>query len=96
MDCGIPATTPGCNTAPALSRPLKVVFKAIYKPQRQIETESDASSYYPTAIFYRSSIGHVFEQHIYHQGNGHFAEDGERARVIQAGNINSVPGIIYS
>jgi hydrogenase-4 component B len=95
-DCGIPVVTSRMQySATAFSRPLKVVFKAIYRPQRQIEIDIDSSPYYPATRSYESSIHHVFERQIYQRAVNTLLKLARRVRVIQAGNINLYLAYIF-
>jgi hydrogenase-4 component B len=88
-DCGIPEVTPRMQySALALSRPLKVVFRAIYRPHRTIEISDSVSLYYPKSISYRASISHVLEQQVYRRIVGYILKVAGKARMIQGGNIN--------
>jgi len=96
-DCGIPEVTPRMQySAAAFTRPLKIVFSAIYQPRRQVEVESEASPYFPLSISYESSLYPVFERQLYRRFINTLVRMARRARMIQAGNINLYLAYIFA
>lgn len=56
-DCGLPGLTAENEyTATAFSKPLRMIFSALYRPRREIQPEFDVSPHYPTAIRFESEI----------------------------------------
>ena len=65
-DCGLPGLTAENEyTAFAFSKPLRMIFAALYQPRREIQAEYDVSPYYPTAIRFDSEIESPFEDRLY-------------------------------
>ena len=65
-DCGLPGLTADNEyTATAFSKPLRMIFSALYRPRREIQAEYEVSPYYPKAIRFESEIEPTFEKHIY-------------------------------
>ncbi|MHB8841576.1 MAG: hydrogenase 4 subunit B [Candidatus Aquicultor sp.] len=96
-DCGIPEGTPRMQySATAFTRPLKIVFSAIYQPRWHVEVESEASPYFPLSISYESSLYPVFERQLYRRFINTLVRAARRARMIQAGNINLYLAYIFA
>ena len=61
-DCGLPGLTAENEyTATAFSKPLRMIFAALFRPHREIQAEYEVSPYYPTAIHFESEIESTFE-----------------------------------
>jgi hydrogenase-4 component B len=52
-------------TATAFSKPLVMIFSAIYRPTREVEALGDVSPYYPREVRYRSAMEPTFERYVY-------------------------------
>jgi hydrogenase-4 component B len=76
-------------TAAAFSKPLMMIFRAVYRPTREVEALADISPYFPQEVRYRTQIEPTFERYIY----GPLARGVLRAasgmRVLQAGSLHA-------
>ena len=75
-------------TATAFSKPLRMIFSALYRPRREIQAEYEVSPYYPSAIRFESEIEPTFEKRIYGPLRERIMATANRMRGIQAGSIN--------
>ena len=65
-DCGLPGLTADNEyTATAFSKPLRMIFAALFRPRREMQAEYEVSPYYPKAIHFESEIQPAFEKHFY-------------------------------
>src|SRR6266852_3279296 len=65
-DCGLPGLSDENEyTATAFSKPLRMIFSALYQPRREIEAVFDVSPYYPKEIGFESEIEPTFEKRLY-------------------------------
>ena len=65
-DCGLPGLTAENEyTATAFSKPLRMIFAALFRPRREIQAEFEVSPYYPKAIHFESEIEPTFETRVY-------------------------------
>ncbi|HML16998.1 MAG TPA: hydrogenase 4 subunit B [Bryobacteraceae bacterium] len=88
-DCGLPGLTAENEyTATAFSKPLRMIFGALFRPRREIQAEYDVSPYYPTAIRFESEIQPTFEAHIYTPLRDAILAAAGWARRLQAGSIH--------
>ncbi|HYL38048.1 MAG TPA: hydrogenase 4 subunit B [Bryobacteraceae bacterium] len=95
-DCGLPALTAENEyTATAFSKPLRMIFSALYRPRREIQAEYDVSPYYPTAIRFESEIEPAFEKHLYDPLKRRVLALAGRMRAIQAGSIHAYLAYIF-
>jgi hydrogenase-4 component B len=88
-DCGLPGLTADNEyTATAFSKPLRMIFSALYRPRREIQAEYEVSPYYPSAIRFESEIEPAFEKHLYYPLRQWIMAVANRMKGIQAGSIN--------
>ena len=95
-DCGLPGLTAENEyTAFAFSKPLRMIFAALYKPHREIQAEYEVSPYYPKAIHFGSEIESPFEQRLYGPVQDFIMRVASRMRAIQAGSIHAYLAYIF-
>jgi hydrogenase-4 component B len=95
-DCGLPGLTAQNEyTAFAFSKPLRMIFAALYKPQREIQAEYEVSPYYPKAIHFGSEIESPFEERLYGPAQKFILALAIRMRRIQAGSIHAYLAYIF-
>jgi hydrogenase-4 component B len=95
-DCGLPGLTADNEyTATAFSKPLRMIFSALYRPRREIQAEYEVSPYYPRAIRFESEIEPTFVKHFYEPLMLRIMAVANRMRAIQAGSINAYLAYIF-
>lgn len=95
-DCGLPGLTAENEyTATAFSKPLRMIFSALYRPRREIQPEFDVSPHYPTAIRFESEIESTFEKRIYGPLQERIMAAANRMRAIQGGSIHAYLAYIF-
>jgi hydrogenase-4 component B len=95
-DCGLPGLTAENEyTAFAFSKPLRMIFAALYKPHREIQADYEVSPYYPKAIHFGSEIESPFEERLYGPVRRWILVTASRARAIQAGSIHAYLAYIF-
>ena len=88
-DCGQPGLTAENEyTATAFSKPLRMIFAALFRPRREIAAEYEVSPYYPTSIRFESEIQPAFETHFYDPLRQAILSAASRVRRVQAGSIH--------
>jgi hydrogenase-4 component B len=95
-DCGLPGLTAENEfTAFAFSKPLRMIFAALYQPRREIQAEYEISPYYPTAIRFDSEIESPFEDRLYAPVQRYILKIATWMRGIQAGSIHAYLAYIF-
>jgi hydrogenase-4 component B len=95
-DCGLPGLTADNEyTATAFSKPLRMIFAALYQPKREIQQQFDVSPYYPKAIVFESGVAQTFESRLYEPLKEKVLERANRFRAIQAGSIHAYLAYIF-
>ena len=88
-DCGLPGLTAENEyTATAFSKPLRMIFAALFRPRREIQAEFEVSAYYPKAIHFESEIQPAFETHLYTPLRDGILSIAARMRRLQAGSVH--------
>jgi hydrogenase-4 component B len=95
-DCGLPGLTADNEyTATAFSKPLRMIFSALYRPRREIQAEYEVSPHYPSAIRFESEIELTFEKRLYGPLRERIMAAANRMKGIQAGSINVYLAYIF-
>jgi hydrogenase-4 component B len=87
--CGGQLTARTEYTATAFSKPLMVIFRAVYRPTREVEALSEVSPYFPQEVRYRSEIEPTFERHVYGPVVRAVLRVAMGMRVLQAGSLHA-------
>jgi hydrogenase-4 component B len=95
-DCGLPGLTAENEyTATAFSKPLRMIFAALFRPHREIQAEYEISPYYPKAIRFESEIEATFETKIYRPLSNGILWAASRMRWMQSGSIHLYLAYIF-
>jgi formate hydrogenlyase subunit 3/multisubunit Na+/H+ antiporter MnhD subunit len=66
-DCGFQSLNSRMQyTATGFSKPLRIVFRFVYRPGRELRTEEGSSPYYPGSTRYIVSTEKIFEKYLYY------------------------------
>ncbi len=95
-DCGLQRVTADNEyTATAFSKPIRMIFAALYRPTREIEAEFEVSPYFPKAIRFESEIEPTFEKRMYDPLKEWILAVAARFRAIQAGSVHAYLAYIF-
>ena len=65
-DCGLRGLTPQMEyTATGFSKPIRMIFKALFRPRREVQREYDYSPYFAKTLRFESHIEEAFVTRIY-------------------------------
>ena len=88
--CGQPGLTPQMEyTATGFSKPVRMIFKALFRPRRDVQREYDFSPYFATNIRFESHIEEVFVEQLYRPLRVSILRLSRRIRALQAGSIHA-------
>jgi hydrogenase-4 component B len=76
-------------TATAFSKPLMMIFRAVYRPTRQVEALAEVSPYFPQEVRYRSEIEPTFERYLYDPLLRMVLRVANGMKVLQAGSLHA-------
>jgi len=76
-------------TATAFSKPLMMVFRAVYRPTREVEAVTKTSQYFPHEVRYRAEIEPTFERYVYEPLVRAVLGVAHGLRVLQAGSLHA-------
>jgi hydrogenase-4 component B len=89
-DCGQRALTPQMEyTATGFSKPIRMIFKALFRPRREVQREYDYSPYFAKTLRFESHIEEAFVTRIYRPLNRGILRFSRRMRALQAGSIQA-------
>jgi len=94
-DCGIPSLTPRMQyTATGFTKPIKLIFKGIYLPRREISVSYIVKPFFVKSIKYKSEITPFFEKYIYEPGVLFIHRLASKIRLLQSGSLHLYLGYI--
>jgi hydrogenase-4 component B len=93
--CGGELTAEAEYTATAFSKPLMMIFRAIYRPTREVATV-ETVRYYAREVRYRSEVEPTFERFVYRPLTRSVLGLAARMRVIQAGSLHAYLGYVMA
>jgi len=82
-------------TATGFSKPIRLIFRNIYQPRRQVDIETDVSSYVRKRIRYELQIEAPFEKYLYGPLSAGILKISGTIRRIQTGSINMYLAYIF-
>jgi hydrogenase-4 component B len=87
-DCGQRGLTPRMEyTATGFSKPIRMIFKALFRPRSDVQREYDFSPYFATTLRFESQVEEVFERRIYRPARMLILLASRRVRQLQAGSL---------
>ncbi|MBI5194879.1 MAG: hydrogenase 4 subunit B [Nitrospirae bacterium] len=94
-DCGIPLLTPRMQyTATAFTKPVKLIFKRIYLPRRELKVSYIIKPFFVRSIRYSGEITPFFDKYFYAPVTGFIHKVAERVRLLQSGSLHLYLGYI--
>jgi hydrogenase-4 component B len=89
-DCGLRGLTPQMEyTATGFSKPIRMIFKALFRPRREVQREYDYSPYFAKTLRFESHIEEAFVTRLYRPLNRTILRMSRRMRALQAGSIQA-------
>ena len=89
-DCGLRGLTSSMEyTATGFSKPIRMIFKALFRPRREVQREYDYSPYFAKTLRFESHIEEAFVTRLYRPLNRGILRLSRRMRALQAGSIQA-------
>jgi hydrogenase-4 component B len=89
-DCGLRGLTPQMEyTATGFSKPIRMIFKALFRPRREVQREYDFSPYFAKTIRFDTRVEEMFERRIYRPVRISILRVSRRLRALQTGSIQA-------
>ena len=89
-DCGLAGLTPRMEyTATGFSKPIRMIFKALFRPRREVQREYDFSPYFAKNLRFESHVEEVFQTRIYRPLSWLVWRVSRRMRALQAGSLQA-------
>jgi len=93
-NCGVAQTSKMEYTATSFSKPIRIMFRAILQPTREIEKEFVLKPYFTSLINYKGAIKPIFEN-LYKPQLEFFLKLADKVTVLQSGSIQLYLGYIF-
>ena len=87
--CGGELTPRTEYTATAFSKPLLMIFGAVYRPTRQVDAVTEVSQYFVHEVRYRAQIEPTFERYLYGPLVRGIVRTASGMKVLQAGSLHA-------
>jgi hydrogenase-4 component B len=87
--CGGQLTAKTEYTAAAFSKPLIIVFRAVYRPTREVEALAEVSPYFPREVRFHAAIEPTFERYVYGPLLRVVLTSADGLKVLQAGSLHA-------
>jgi hydrogenase-4 component B len=92
--CGGVLTSQTEYTATAFSKPLMMIFRAVYRPTRTVESLAERSPYFPSEVRYRAVVEPTFERYVYDPLVAAVLRAAHGMKVLQAGSLHAYLGYV--
>ncbi len=94
-DCGIPSLNPRMQySATAFTKPIRMIFKRIYLPRREIFVSYIIKPFFVKSIKYRGEITPFFERYLYDPTVDFIHRIAGKIRLLQSGSLHLYLGYI--
>jgi hydrogenase-4 component B len=87
--CGGELTARTEYTGTAFSKPLMMVFQAVYRPTRHVDALADVSPYFTREVRYHAEIEPTFERYVYGPLMSAIWNVAGKLKVLQAGSLHA-------
>lgn len=88
-DCGMPALNARMQyTATAFTKPIRMIFKQIYLPKRELKVSYHVKPFFVKSIRYSGGITPFFEKYIYEPVTTFIHEFAGKVRMLQSGSLH--------
>jgi hydrogenase-4 component B len=94
-DCGIPSLNSRMQyTASAFTKPVRLIFKRIYLPRRELKVSYLVKPFFVKSIRYGGEITPFFEHYVYEPTTRVIHAVADRVKLLQSGSLNLYLGYI--
>jgi hydrogenase-4 component B len=94
-DCGISGLTPRMQyTATAFTKPLRIIYKRIYLPSRDLKVSYLIKPFFVKSIRYGGEITPFFERYVYEPITRFIHAIAGKVKLLQSGSLQLYLGYI--
>lgn len=87
-NCGMDLSPRMEYSATAFSKPIRIIFRKLFQPKREIQREYNLTPYFTSSIKYKGSIKPVFEEFLYGPLTRIAIKIADKIRILQSGSIH--------
>jgi hydrogenase-4 component B len=82
-------------TATGFAKPIRLIFQATIRPERNVILERPASPFVVNAVHYEEGLLPVFERHLYERGVKLLLHVSQRIRLLQSGSLRAYLSYLF-
>jgi hydrogenase-4 component B len=82
-------------TATAFSKPLQMIFRALFRPRREMQADYEFSRYFTRTIRFEVHIEPIFERWIYQPFHHGVLKLSKQIRVLQTGSVHAYLAYVF-
>jgi hydrogenase-4 component B len=82
-------------TATGFAKPIRLIFQATIRPERNVILERPASPFVVNAVHYEEGLLPVFERHLYERGIKLLLHVSQRIRLLQSGSLRAYLSYLF-
>lgn len=94
-NCGTALTPRMEYTATSFSKPIRIIFRRLFQPTREVEKEYELAPYFTKNIKYHGSIKPIFEDAMYRPTTRTILNIASKIRLLQSGSIHLYLSYIF-
>lgn len=87
-NCGMDLSPRMEYSATAFSKPIRIIFRKLFQPKRELHREYKLAPYFTSSIKYKGSIKPFFEEAIYSPLTRISIKIANRIRILQSGSVH--------
>jgi hydrogenase-4 component B len=76
-------------TATGFAKPIRLIFQAAVRPERNVTLERPVSPFVVSAVHYEEGLLPVYERHLYERGVSLLLSASHRIRLLQSGSLRA-------
>jgi hydrogenase-4 component B len=96
-DCGQRGLTPQMEyTATGFSKPIRMIFKALFRPRRDVQREYDFSPHFARKLRFESHVEEVFVRRLYRPFQYAILRASRSIRALQAGSVHAYLAYVFA
>lgn len=93
--CGIRLEPRMQYTATGFAKPIRLIFQAVIRPQRNVELEQPVSRFFVQAVRYEEGVQPIYERQLYQRAVGLLLYGSRRVRALQSGSTRAYLAYLF-
>ncbi|MCC6177839.1 MAG: hydrogenase 4 subunit B [Chloroflexi bacterium] len=94
--CGMALEPRMQYSAAALAKPIRIIFRALLRPYREVEQQHDASPHFVSGVRFEAGLEPVYEIHLYQRALGVLLRGAHLVRTLQNGSLRTYLAYMFA